>query len=48
VANVAAEAISFGADKVYVVDDPLLQDYRTDSYVAVVEKLQHGQYACFI
>jgi len=39
VANVAAEAISFGADKVYVVDDPLLQDYRTDSYVAVVEKV---------
>ena len=39
VANIAAEAISFGADKVYVVDDPLLQDYRTDSYVAVVEKV---------
>jgi electron transfer flavoprotein alpha subunit len=39
VANVAAEAISFGADKVYVVDDPLLQDYRTDSYVTVVEKV---------
>jgi electron transfer flavoprotein alpha subunit len=39
VANVAVEAISFGADKVYVVDDPLLQDYRTDPYVAVVEKV---------
>jgi electron transfer flavoprotein alpha subunit len=38
-ANVTAEAISFGADKVYVVDDPLLQDYRTDSYVAVIEKV---------
>ena len=39
VANIAAEAISFGADKVYVIDAPLLQDYRTDSYVAVVEKV---------
>ena len=39
VANIAAEAITFGADKVYVVDDPLLKDYRTDSYVAVVEKV---------
>ena len=39
VANLAAEAITFGADKVYVVDDPLLKDYRTDSYVAVVEKV---------
>ena len=39
VANVAAEAITFGADKVYVVNDPLLKDYRTDSYVAVVDKV---------
>ena len=39
VANIAAEAIAFGADKVYVVDDPLLKDYRTDSYVTVVEKV---------
>ena len=39
VANIAAEAITFGADKVYVVDAPLLKDYRTDSYVAVVEKV---------
>jgi electron transfer flavoprotein alpha subunit len=39
VSNVAAEAITFGADKVYVVDDPLLKDYRTDPYVAVVEKV---------
>jgi electron transfer flavoprotein alpha subunit len=37
--NIAAEAIAFGADKVYVVDAPLLKDYRTDSYVAVVEKV---------
>ena len=38
-ANIAAEAITFGADKVYVADAPLLKDYRTDSYVAVVEKV---------
>ena len=39
VANAAAEAIAFGADKVYVVDAALLKDYRTDAYVAVVEKV---------
>ena len=39
VANVAAEAIAFGADKVYIANAPLLKDYRTDSYVAVVEKV---------
>jgi len=35
----AQEAIAFGADKVYVVDDPLLADYRTDAYVSVMEKV---------
>ena len=39
VANAAAEAIAFGADKVYVVDAPLLKDYRTDAYVSVVDKV---------
>jgi electron transfer flavoprotein alpha subunit len=39
VANLAQEAIASGADKVYVVDDPLLKDYQTDSYVAVMEKV---------
>ena len=39
VSNLAQEAIAFGADKVYVVDDPLLKDYQTDSNVIVVEKL---------
>jgi len=39
VSNLAQEAIAFGADKVYVVDDPLLKDYQTDSYVAVMEKV---------
>ena len=38
VSGLAREAISFGADKAYVIDDPLLKDYRTDSYVAVMEK----------
>jgi len=35
----ASEVIAFGADKVYVVDDPLLKDYQTDSHVAVMEKI---------
>ena len=39
VSNLAQEAIAFGADKVYVVDDPLLQDYQTDSYASVMEKV---------
>ena len=39
VSNLAQEAIAFGADKVYVVDDPLLKDYQADAYVAVMEKV---------
>jgi electron transfer flavoprotein alpha subunit len=39
IGNSAQEAFAFGADKVYVVDDPLLKDYQTDSYVAVMEKV---------
>ena len=39
VGNLAEEAIRFGADKVYVVESPLLKDYVTDSYVAAMEKL---------
>lgn len=35
----ATEVIAYGADKVYVVDDPLLKDYQTDSYMAVMEKV---------
>jgi len=34
----AKKAISYGADKVYTVEDQLLKDYQTDSYVAVMEK----------
>jgi len=32
------DAVAYGADKVYTVEDPLLADYQTDSYVAVMEK----------
>jgi len=39
VSGLAQEAIAFGADKVYVVDDALLKDYRTDSYISVAEKV---------
>ena len=39
VSGLAQEAINSGADKVFVVDDPLLKDYQTDSYVAVMEKV---------
>jgi electron transfer flavoprotein alpha subunit len=39
VSSVAQEAIAFGADKVYVVDNPLLKDYQGDSYAAVMEKV---------
>ncbi len=39
VSGLAKEAAAFGADKVYVVDDPLLKDYQTDSYVMAMEKV---------
>ena len=39
VSDLAQEAIAYGAEKVYVVDDPLLADYQTDSYVPVLEKV---------
>ena len=39
ISSLAREVITFGADKVYVVDDPLLKDYQTDSYVSVMEKV---------
>ena len=39
ISSLAKEAIAFGADKVYMVDDPLLQDYQTDSYVLVMKKV---------
>ncbi len=39
VSGSAQEAITFGADKAYVVDDQLLKDYLTDSYVLAMEKV---------
>ena len=39
VSSLAQEVIAFGADKVYVIDDPLLKDYQTDSYISVMEKV---------
>lgn len=39
IGEVANEAIFFGADKVYVTDAPLFEDYLTDLYVTVLEKL---------
>lgn len=39
IGNLAQQAISYGADKVCVVDDPLLKDYLTDAYVNAMEKV---------
>ena len=39
VADQAQEAIKFGADKVYVIESPLLKDYTTDGYAGAMEKL---------
>jgi electron transfer flavoprotein alpha subunit len=39
VKGLAAEAVAFGADKVYVVDDPLLENYQADAYVAVMQNV---------
>jgi electron transfer flavoprotein alpha subunit len=34
----ASEAIAYGADEIYVVEDPLLEDYQSDLYLTEVEK----------
>jgi electron transfer flavoprotein alpha subunit len=39
VTRIAPEAIAFGANKVYVVEDPILKDYLTDSFLTVMEKV---------
>jgi electron transfer flavoprotein alpha subunit len=39
VGSSAQEAIASGADKVYLVNDPLLKEYQTDAYVSVMEKV---------
>ncbi|HEX7475249.1 MAG TPA: electron transfer flavoprotein subunit alpha, partial [Dehalococcoidales bacterium] len=37
--GLAQEAITYGAAKVFVVDDPFLKDYLTDSYLNVIERV---------
>jgi electron transfer flavoprotein alpha subunit len=39
VKDLAQEVITLGADKVYVIDDALLAEYQTDTYVPAVEKI---------
>ncbi len=39
IAGLAQEAIAYGAKKVYVVDDPILKDYLTDSYLSAIQKV---------
>ena len=39
ISNLAQEVITFGADRVYVIDDPLLNNYQTDSHMLVMEKV---------
>jgi electron transfer flavoprotein alpha subunit len=39
VGDLAKEAIKFGADKVYIIESPLLKNYVTDSYAAALEKM---------
>ncbi|MBI2979608.1 MAG: electron transfer flavoprotein subunit alpha/FixB family protein [Chloroflexi bacterium] len=39
VGGLAQETIASGADKVYIVDNPLLKDYQTETYVPVMEKV---------
>jgi len=39
VGEASKEAIAFGADKVYVVEDPALKEYQADSYMQVAGKL---------
>jgi electron transfer flavoprotein alpha subunit len=39
VEGIAHEAIAYGADRVFLVDDPTLRTYRTDPYAAVMVDL---------
>jgi electron transfer flavoprotein alpha subunit len=39
VAELAPTLIQFGADTVYVIDHPLLKDYRTEPYTQVIREL---------
>ncbi|MBN2061008.1 MAG: electron transfer flavoprotein subunit alpha/FixB family protein [Deltaproteobacteria bacterium] len=37
--SAAREAIAYGADRVYVIDNPLFKDYLTDLYMQAMEKV---------
>jgi electron transfer flavoprotein alpha subunit len=39
VSGASKEAFAFGADKVYVIEDPALKEYQADSYMQVAQKL---------
>lgn len=39
--KLAGKLLRYGADKVYVVEDPLLKDYQTNSYAKVMYDLIH-------
>jgi electron transfer flavoprotein alpha subunit len=39
IGGLAQQAIAGGAEKIYLVDDPLLKDFLTDAYVSVIEKV---------
>jgi electron transfer flavoprotein alpha subunit len=39
ISGLAQEAIAYGAEKVYIVDDPSLKDYSTEPYLVVMEKI---------
>jgi len=39
ISSLAQQAITSGAERVYVVDDPLLKDYQADAYISVMEKI---------
>jgi electron transfer flavoprotein alpha subunit len=37
--DIPQKAIAYGADKVYVVDDPIFKDYQTEPYVTALSKI---------
>ncbi|MDZ4247213.1 MAG: electron transfer flavoprotein subunit alpha/FixB family protein, partial [Dehalococcoidia bacterium] len=39
VSGIAQELIALGADTVYTADNPILQNYQTDTYTQVMEKM---------
>jgi electron transfer flavoprotein alpha subunit len=49
IGGLAPQAFAAGADKVYIVDDPLLKDYLAETYVAALQKaVSHIKPAVFI